>query len=481
MATLNPTKPQHNDTEQNIVKSEAGTMTKFSEWVSSIAEAGSELLPRKNRQGKNAILPNLCQELISSKGEAMGTAIADEVVRSYVALSEVGRIEFFNMLIQDYSPDPQEIIRCAEVYKQRSDRSAYKALAHAMEAPRMHLFRSINMAPKGTATLVQMRRDVLSLTSEYPEFIPIDEDLKRLLTSWFNRGFLTVEKISWRTPAHILEKLIEYEAVHEMSGWDDLRRRLAEDRRCFAFFHPALEDEPLIFVEVALVKGMADNVQELLADPNADAGDKSAKANGARFIKFGSNDSEDFDTAIFYSISNCQEGLKGISFGNFLIKQVVLELHHEFEQLKQYATLSPIPGFRRWLKSELQQTQSSLISAEERQLLQILDSPKWTEDSNSCSALQPLVTRLCAHYLVNVKKGETPLDPVARFHLGNGAQVARLNWLGDRSENGLRQSAGMLVNYAYNPKYVESNHEAFINEGEIAVSPEVQKILGAKR
>ncbi|WP_373082223.1 malonyl-CoA decarboxylase [Zhongshania sp.] len=453
-------------------------MTKFSEWVSSIAEAGRELVPRKNRQDKSQNLYSLCQELCSSKGEAMGTAIAHDVVKAYMNLGESERVDFFYMLLTEFSPDPADILRCAEAFKLKSDRANYKALSNAIAAPRLHLFRSINMAPQGTATLIHMRRDLLSVLGDYPQFVGIDEDLKHLLISWFNRGFLTLEQICWRTPAHILEKLIAYEAVHEMSGWDDLRRRLADDRRCFAFFHPALEDEPLIFVEVALVKGMAGNVQELLAKPGAASPQVKSKSSSAvKLIKPLSSDQEDFDTAIFYSISNCQEGLKGISFGNFLIKQVVLELRHEFEQLKRFATLSPIPGFRRWLNTELKQSDLSLISEEERTHLEILQHKEWHKDQESCDILQPLLTRLCAHYLANAKKGTEPLDPVARFHLGNGAQIARLNWLGDTSANGIKQSAGLLVNYVYKLKMVEQNHEAYVNNGEIAMSAEIQKLL----
>lgn len=460
-------------------------MKSFNEWVSSIAEAGRELLAGSNHRDKKQTLASLCNELCTSKGEAMGTAIAHEVVKAYRTLTDTERLDFFYLLYNEFSADPEAIIRCAEDYKRVPDRAHYKALNNAIEAPRQHLFRRINMAPQGTATLIQMRRDLLGLLKKHPDFAVIDEDLKHLLISWFNRGFLTLEQISWRTPAHILEKLIAYEAVHEMRGWDDLRRRLADDRRCFAFFHPALEDEPLIFVEVALVKGMAGNVQELLADPAVAPDDLTVstkkslngKTVNGKTVNGNGGKTEEFDTAIFYSISNCQEGLKGISFGNFLIKQVVLELRKEFEQLKQFATLSPIPGFRRWLDRELKQTSSEVIDSEDRKQLQMLNSPSWKDDPTCCEVLKPLLIRLCAHYLYHAKKGNNPLDPVARFHLGNGAQIARLNWLGDRSPNGLRQSAGLLVNYAYKLKNVEQNHEAFVNEGRVATSSDFQKLL----
>ncbi len=440
-------------------------MKSFNQWVSSIAEAGLELLAGSRQEPGNS-LAGLCRELCTSKGEAMGTAIAHRVVKAYRALSSEEKRDFFQLLCDDFSPDPETIIHCAEAYKDNPDLRNYRCLSHAIEAPRQQLFRRINMAPRGTATLIGMRQDLLATVPDNPAFAAVDADLKHLLISWFNRGFLTLEQISWRTPAHILEKLIAYEAVHEMRGWSDLRRRLADDRRCFAFFHPALEDEPLIFVEVALVKGIAGNVQQLLADPELDNG--NGLLNGKK---------ADFDTAIFYSISNCQEGLKGISFGNFLIKQVVLELRKEFEQLKQFATLSPIPGFCRWLEREVLAGPSTLVTEEERERLNMLSSKTWYNDPACTESLQPILMRLCAHYLYHAKKGSTPLDPVSRFHLGNGARIARLNWLGDTSVNGIRQSAGLLVNYAYELKKVEENHEAYFNDGVIATSSEFQKLL----
>lgn len=453
-------------------------MKKFSEWVSSIADAGREFLPGKSRQGKSQNLSALCHELCSIKGEAMGTAIAYEVVKAYQALDDEGQLDFFEMLHREFGANPRQILDCAEAFRNSPSRDTYRALFHAVESPRQRLFSRINMAPGGTATLIGLRSDLLAKLDKHPGLVGIDYDLKHLMISWFNRGFLTLEQISWKTPAHILEKLIAYEAVHEMTGWDDLRRRLAEDRRCFAFFHPALEDDPLIFVEVALVKGIAGNVQELLADPRGLSKVSPASTDGkSPRAALGNGAAEEFDTAIFYSISNCQEGLKGISFGNFLIKQVVLELRQEFPQLKQFATLSPIPGFCRWLSKERDNADSTALSAEDRKILAMMDSPTWSNDESCCQSLKPVLTRLCAHYLYHAKSGDKPRDPVARFHLSNGALIARLNWMGDRSANGLRQSAGLLVNYAYELKKVEENHEAFYNEGRVATSSEFQKLL----
>ena len=439
-------------------------MNKFSQWVSSISEAGKVLLTRasSNISSKKRTIDELCSQLGTIKGEAMGTAMAYELVKAYQDLDEAGRLAFFELLLKDYSVDHERIIECAGTYRENNDLKNYNALRSAIESPRVRLFRRINIAPQGTETLVKMREHLLSILRDNEHLKPIDNDLRHLLISWFNRGFLTLEQISWNTPAHILEKLIAYEAVHEMDGWDDLRRRLADDRRCFAFFHPALEDEPLIFIEVALVKGMASSVQTLLERNEANVTEETIA---------------EADTAIFYSISNCQEGLKGISFGNFLIKQVVKELNKDAAHIKQFATLSPIPGFRRWLKKELENEESEFVSTEDKDTLKIIQEADWQNDDIQVEAVKPTLTRLCANYLHKAKRGTGPLDPVANFHLGNGAQIARLNWLGDTSANGLRNSAGLLVNYAYELNKVEENHEAFINEGAIATSGDFQKMI----
>lgn len=437
-------------------------MQNFHQWVSSIAEAGKSFLSKGQTEKSEDTLETLlsyCDKLCTSKGEAMGTAIALEVANGYRELNEEQRLEFFQALATDYALDGTLLLEASENYNQDPTTNHYKALVDAYESKRIKLFRRINMAPKGTATLIQLREDLNKHVKDHPNLKAVDIDLKYLMISWFNRGFLELEQISWNTPAHILEKLIAYEAVHEMNGWDDLRRRLADDRRCFAFFHPALEDEPLIFVQVALVEGVASSVQALL-EPNDDP-------------RIG-----DANTAIFYSISNCQEGLQGISFGNFLIKQVVKELQKELPQLERFATLSPIPGFHRWLDKTCADKKSELITDEEREYLQVINnSDSWIEDEIVRERLKPTLIRLCAHYLCNEKRGEEPLDPVARFHLGNGASIGQLNWLGDTSENGLKQSAGLLVNYIYQLDQVEENHEAYANEFNIAVSQEITRLL----
>jgi malonyl-CoA decarboxylase len=319
----------------------------------------------------------------------------------------------------------------------------------------------LNMGPDGTASIVSMRQDLRSMLEDYPHLKPVDADVVHLLQSWFSRGFLRIERISWKTPALILEKLIQYESVHEIRGWDDLHRRLADDRRCFAFFHPALPDEPLVFVEVALVRGLADSIQEVLsaAIPDQDFEFKP-------------------DVAIFYSINNCQPGLKGVSFGNFLIKQVTDSLAEEIPSLKYYATLSPMPGFRAWLNEELAAPQSAIgLSEAERSCLSHLDDQFWVENDSKAQQLKPLIMYLGAYYLLYVKRGDEPRDAVARFHLRNGARLERINWLGDTSDKGLHESAGLLVNYLYDRKAVARNHEVYVNDNDIVHSSAIEQLV----
>ncbi len=286
----------------------------------------------------------------------------------------------------------------------------------------------------------------------------IDADFVHLLTSWFNRGFLHLEKIDWESPATLLEKIMSYEAVQPMSGWSDLKRRLAEDRRCFAFFHPALPGEPLIFVEVALVRGMTSAVQTLIDAPE------------------GTIDPGEADTAVFYAINNCQAGLVGISFGNFLIKQVVVELAHELPGLKTFATLSPILGFSAWLNSVVGKADDTL-SGNEAEAIDHLSLASWHRNEEATEKMQGPLTRLCARYLLEVGSGGRPLDPVARFHLRNGARLERINWLGDVSAKGLSQSAGLMVNYLYDPRAIERNHEAYVKGGTITASVEIKRLI----
>ena len=402
------------------------------------------------RKAREAIA--LCHALLSERGEVSGAALARDALAAYDALPANAFQPYISLLAKDFSPAPISIAAAAAAYA--IDPSPYNlvALQRAVESPRQKLFRRLNVAPGATAALVDMRRRLLRDLKANPDWVGVDADLEHLFGSWFNRGFLRLERIDWRTPALILEKLIEYEAVHEIAGWKDLHRRLASDRRCFAFFHPALPEEPLIFIEVALTERISTTVAPLL-DPD------SPEVDPARA-----------DCAMFYSITNCQDGLRGISFGNLLIKQVVHELGREFPRLKTFATLSPVPGFRAWLASI---ARGRAVSVPD---LARLDERDWFENTAVAERLRPPLMGLCAHYLTAVKKDDEPLDAVARFHLGNGARMEKLNWLADTSKPGMQRSAGIMVNYLYRLADVEKNHEAFVREHEVAASHELKKL-----
>ncbi len=365
---------------------------------------------------------------------------------AYHALDERGREDFFDIIARAFSPAAEAIGRAADAYRADPSPDNLIALQHAVEPARQELFRRLNMAPGGTAALVEMRRLLLQGTKDRPHWRAVESDLQHLLRSWFNRGFLRLERIDWRTSAMVLEKIIRYEAVHAIEGWRDLRRRLESDRRCFAFFHPQLPDEPIIFIEVALTRGMSAHVQPLL-----DVRAPVAPTAGA-------------DCAVFYSITNCQEGLRGISFGNFLIKQVAEELRREFPHLRRFATLSPIPGFRKWLAAEARSPRRARREGPAGPRGEVPEE------------MQKTVTRLCARYLLHAKSGAEPLDPVARFHLGNGAALERLNWMGDSSESGMARSAGLMVNYVYWLAEVERNHERYFREHTVVAAPAVEKL-----
>jgi malonyl-CoA decarboxylase len=389
----------------------------------------------------------LCNALLSERGEASGAALARAALEAYGLLSGPALRAFFDVLAQEFSPDPAAVDAAADAYRRDASQAKLIRLQRVVEAPRQELFRRLNLAAGGTVALVEMRRRLLRELREQPHWAGIDADLVHLLGSWFNRGFLSLRRIDWRTPALVLEKLMQYEAVHEIQGWRDLHRRLESDRRCFAYFHPALPDEPIIFIEVALTRGMSDQVQPLI-DPDSPVLDPA----GA-------------DTAIFYSITNCQEGLRGISFGNFLIKQVAEELGREFSRLKTFATLSPIPGFRKWL------AESAAAHPELAELAAAIAEDDWFRCAGAGARVRTELMRLCAHYLLHAKHGKEPADAVARFHLGNGARLDRLNWLADTSTTGMARSAGLMVNYAYRLKDVERNHEAYAKEQQVVASP----------
>jgi malonyl-CoA decarboxylase len=397
------------------------------------------------------------EALLAHTSETASMALAELVVRRYRGLKQAGRLEFLRFLLRDMGASRPAVDLAINLYRVDRSEPSLSRLFQAVEPRRQALFRAINTAPGGTWTVLTMRADVLDLLNEHAELIPVEADLFHVLSSWFNRGFISLERISWGSPGAVLERLIDYEAVHEIRGWDDLRRRLEADRRCFGFFHPAIAEEPLIFIEVALTHGLAASIQDLLDAPSP-AGDGEWTA----------------DTATFYSITNCQAGLRGIQLGNFLIKQVVHELATELPQLRLFATLSPVPGFGRWLAAARATDQ---FSPADQARLSLLEDRFWYESPQVADALRPVLLKACAHYLVDVKQGTHPADSVARFHLRNGARLERINWLGDTSVNGFRQSQGMLVNYVYDEDQIAGNHEAYVHDGTVAQSDEVGRLL----
>ena len=430
-------------------------MTSLGRTLVSVMDAGREILARR-RRGTPAVansaaeLMTLCRELIDHRGEASGLALAGEIIAGYMKLPTAARVDFFTGLARKFDVDAAAINAAAASYQSRPDLENLWTLTRAVEAPRQRLFRRINMAPEGTRTLVALRGHLLPLLQANPQLRAIDSDLRHLFVSWFNKGFLSLRRIDWSSPAMVLEKIIDYEAVHEINGWDDLRSRLQEDRRCFAFFHPALAYDPLVFVEIALTDAIPADLAPLLVQQREPLPPKK------------------INTVVFYSISNCHPGLAGISFGNFLIKNVVEELRKEMPGLKTFVTLSPVPGFRRWL---LEADLGGLVNAEliprvRQPVGRVVEQPVFDA-----------LLKLCAHYLLRVKSGDGPMDPVARFHLGNGASLYRMHGGADLSLKGREQAAGIMVNYLYDLARIEENHEAFFDQGKIAVASAVSRLL----
>lgn len=455
------------------------------DWLwSSIAERGRPYAA--SLQPRPAAAPldrarEFASALVSERGEASGAAVARELHAALRDLGPEDRLAFYRFLAAHFLPDEGRLREAAQDYLADPTPERAARLAKAADPARQELLRRMNLAPGGTAALVAMRKDVLGRLRDAPDLKPLDSDLQHLFGSWFNRGFLELRRIDWQTPAAVLEKLIAYEAVHEIQGWDDLRRRLAPDRRCFGFFHPALPGEPLIFVEVALTRGLADSVQPLLARDSDEAAQRAR--------------AQEADTAIFYSISNCQDGLRGISFGNFLIKQVVEELKAELPGLVRFSTLSPIPTFRRWLErasdvggeagtppAEGVHALAAAVGARAEQAapaasLAAATAGEWWTDEARAGALRGPLLGLCATYLTRPNTGGGGFDPVARFHLGNGARLERINWLGNTSPRGMKESFGLMVNYLYDPDSIEANHEAFVRSGLVVRAPAVDALL----
>ena len=405
-------------------------------------------------------------------GDVAARAQAARIGHAYMALNQQGRLRFLRLLASDFDVDPNVVQAAIQDYSRATDVSSLPKWRHklrkALISPRVQLLTLFNALPEGIKFLVDMRGELLELKADRdPELSEVERDLRHLLASWFDIGFLQLEQITWQSPASLLEKFIEYEAVHQITSWHDLKHRMASDRRLFAFFHPNMPGEPLIFVQVALVDDLATNVQVLL--------DTTAP----------SLDPQEANTAIFYSISNAQKGLAGISFGNYLIKRVVARLKQECPALRQFATLSPVPGFMSWLKAASQPDGSLMLLPHERQvianmaanlevessLMALLDVTAWHQNASLTAALQPVLLRLCAEYLSQLESGKLRAqDPVAHFHLSNGATLQQLNWMADASAKGFRQSAGMMVNYLYDPATIDTNTEQYVQTGAVAMS-----------
>ena len=436
------------------------------ELLSSVTEQGRALLPRSLfGAGAEEDIEALALALISGRGEASGVAIARELLDRYAQLTQEDRSKFFHFLANELRPDPEQLAEAAKSYIDDPSDVALRRLQKAVDSPRLEFFRRLNLAPGATAEIVAMRCDLLKTPLEDPALAAVDADLRRLLYSWFNRGFLVLRRIDWHTPAVILEKIIRYEAVHEIRGWEDLRRRLdPADRRCFAFFHPSLVDEPLVFVEVALMRDMPDAIGPVLEEPSQEEPAKPPT------------------TAVFYSISNCQEGLKGISFGHFLLKQVVEELAREVPSLKTFVTLSPIPRFTNWLEqvASAKDGEDEVVQQDAQLLREKLKAATPGDVAENADLKAALLSLAAQYFLIARDDRGRPIDPVARFHLGNGARLERINWMADPSQKGLRDSLGLMVNYLYDLKEIERNHEAFANAGTIAASRTVRGLLKAR-
>ncbi|MGH6691616.1 MAG: malonyl-CoA decarboxylase [Gammaproteobacteria bacterium] len=403
----------------------------------------------------------LCEALLSERGEVSGGRVAADLITAYRALDATGRDAFFDLLAESFIPDPAEAARAADAYRAAPSAATLLRLRTAADPLRQELFRRWNLAPGGTSALVELRRDLLATLKTHPERAALDADLAHLFRSWFNGGFLTLQRIDWRTSASVLERLIAYEAVHQIQGWDDLRRRLEADRRCYAFFHPALPDDPLIFIEAALTEHMSDAMRPLL-DPRAPVLDP-ARARAA----------------MFYSITHCQEGLRGISFGSLLIKQVVEDLKRNLPRIRSFATISPIPDFRKWLGARMAPGAPPLEGALEEFLARPDSHPLVLTETVPAEVRQALL-QLCAHYLVHARDGDVPRDPVARFHLANGARLERLNWLGDTSAAGIRRSFGLMVNYLYRLNDLERNHESYARDHRVIASRQIEALAGRR-
>ncbi|MEZ5805130.1 MAG: malonyl-CoA decarboxylase [Rhizobiaceae bacterium] len=435
------------------------SVTFLSDLMSELGQRGRNLLLRGRETRKSP--EELCEALVSQKGQISCFVLSEAIFDHWEKLDESGREAFLTMIAERFGPDREAIMRAVDALKTDADMDALYRVHRASEPRVQELIRRLNHASNGTQRLVRMREALLSALETKPSLKNLDGDFSHLFTSWFNRGFLELLPINWDTSASVLEKIIRYEAVHEITGWDDLRRRIEpRDRRLFAFFHPQMRDEPLIFVEVALTDHVPDNIGSLLSTGRAELDPRMAT------------------TAVFYSISNCQKGLRGISFGNFLIKQVVDKLRAEFPNLRNFVTLSPVPGFAVWLDGVIADRTQGLLSPQDVELLSLIDAGDWQADTEGRQQLGALLESLAAFYFLEARdpKGR-PLDPVARFHLGNGACLDNIHAFADLSDKGRSDARTLMVNYRYATADIETNHEAYAERGIVVASSSVKGIL----
>ena len=429
------------------------------EIISSIADVGQKLF-KKTELKKDDLetIISLCDDLISNKGAAFGITVARDITDLYQTLSPENKLLFFKKINEKYKPSHTKVSEAIENYqKTQNDKNLYKLFVTS-EGKRRELFKRMNMAPNGISTIVSLREDLLNILDENKDLVPLDDDLRELFKSWFNPGFLKLAKITWETKAAVLEKIMKYERVHEIKDMDELKRRLGEDRRFFSYFHPALEDEPIIFVQVALTNGLGKSIQEI-TKPRSDGDQK-------------------YDSATFYSISNCQEGLSRVTLGNFLIKRVVFEIQEELPNIKHFGTLSPISGFRDWFSYLDDVKIKNILGEVPIDNISFLKSSDLKVGDPRIVANKVAITKLVAHYLMNEKNHkQLPINDVCRFHLGNGAIIDNIIINANVSEVGLNRSFGVMVNYLYELKNIEKNHEEYINNKTITISDKLKKII----
>ena len=434
-------------------------MFNLKEIISSIADVGQKLF-KKSVVKKNDLesIISLCDDLISNKGAAFGITVARDITDLYHTLSPDNKLLFFKKINEKFKPDHNKVNSAIEIYKREQNDKNLLKLFVTSEGQRRELFRRMNMSPNGISTIVTLREDLLQILNDNKDLKPLDNDLRELFKSWLNPGFLKLTKITWDTKAAVLEKIIQYERVHKIKDMNELKRRLGEDRRFFSYFHPALDDEPIIFVQVALTNGLGKSIQEIM---------KPTTGNEKKY-----------DTATFYSISNCQEGLTGVTLGNFLIKRVVYEIQEELPNIKHFGTLSPIPGFRDWFTTLDEGVIQNILGKIPYSTVSFLRSSSLKVGDGRIVSNKKAIIKLVAHYLMNEKnKKDLPINDVCRFHLGNGAIIEDIVINANVSEVGFNRSFGVMVNYLYELKNIEKNHEDYVNNKNIIISDKLKKLI----